>query len=544
MTTASGRGTSATLLWRAGFVLLAILGVALVLGSQDNGNLAAREETKTDLPADLARVPTDAVAVASIRVADIWNSDAVKEYRKQMKDADVLKMLTDFLGVAPADIERLTMVVTDARSEPLIFIATTKAYDRDQVLKSAFKNAKEEKVKDQVVFVGGKAKAIHFVNDRVYVSGTKREVIGLLQAPAPKQDGPMATALKAATGKHYLVAGLNPSAIPDEATHEVPEDFKALLKAQSAVLTVDVGKTVKAEMSATFPNAEDAKNGQEALKTGVTAIRGFLEESSKALTKESKENAKLVELLTNVETGLKDTTLERIEATLRAAVSVKVEPALLSAGLVQAVAKVREAAARLQSANNLKQLTLAIITYADTYMQMPPAATYDKNGKPLLSWRVLILPFIEQEELYKEFHLDEPWDSDHNKKLLAKMPQVYAPVGGMKTKEKFATFYQGFYGKGAAWEGTKGLRFPADFVDGTSNTILLVEAAKPVPWSKPEDIPFDAGKLWPKVGGQFKNGFNAALADGSVRFLTRKLTEATFRAAITRNGGEVLGDDW
>jgi hypothetical protein len=548
MATASVRGQSASLLWRAGFVLLALLGVGLVISSRDTGARAAREESKadkSDLPPDLARVPVEGVALTCIRVGDIWNSDALKELRQKKEAAEVVQMLTAQLGVAPADIERLTVGVTDIRVDPLLFIATTKAYDRAKVLKAAFKDAKEEKVKDQVVFTGGKGKAIHFVNDRFYVMGTEREVIAWLQAPAPKKDGPLIGALRAAAGMHQLVAGVNPSAIPDEATREVPEDFKALLLATSAVLTVDVGKTVDAAMTVTFPDAEGAKNGQEAIKTGVTALRGFLEESSKALTKEGKENAKLVEFLTQIEAALKSAKLETKDTTLRAAVNLKIEPALLSVALAQAVAKVREAAARMESANNLKQLTLAIINYADTYNgQMPPAATFDKNGKPLLSWRVLILPFIEHEQLYKEFHLDEPWDSEHNKKLLEKMPKTYAPVGGVKTKEKYATFYQGFYGKDAAWEGTKGLRFPADFPDGTSNTILLVEAAKPVPWSKPEDIPFDKGKLWPKVGGQFKSGFNAALCDGSVRFLTRKLSEETFRAAITRNGAEVLGDDW
>src|SRR5207302_1956982 len=97
--------------------------------------------------------------------------------------------------------------------------------------------------------------------------------------------------------------------------------------------------------------------------------------------------------------------------------------------LLPAVQKVRMAAGRTRSANNLKQMALATINYADAFGRAPAAAICDKNGKPLLSWRVAILPFIEQDNLYKQFHLDEPWDSDHNKKLLARMPNVYALPG-------------------------------------------------------------------------------------------------------------------
>ena len=109
--------------------------------------------------------------------------------------------------------------------------------------------------------------------------------------------------------------------------------------------------------------------------------------------------------------------------------------------------------------------------------------------QPLLSWRVLILPYIEQDNLFKEFHLDEPWDSEHNKKLLAKMPKTYETVDS-DAKKGFLTRYLGFSGKDAMFDGAKGIQF-ADITDGLSNTIMVVEAAKGVPWSKPEDISFD-----------------------------------------------------
>jgi hypothetical protein len=200
------------------------------------------------------------------------------------------------------------------------------------------------------------------------------------------------------------------------------------------------------------------------------------------------------------------------------------------------------------SENNLKQIALALHSFHDAHKALPPPAILSKDGKPLLSWRVAILPYIEQAPLYMQFKLDEPWDSPHNKKLLESMPNVYAPVG-VKPKEPHATFYQVFTGPGTGMEsqrvpgalfGARGPSLPR-FLDGTANTLLVVEAGEAVPWTKPDDLPYDAKKPPPKLGGMFKDGFHAAFGDGSVRFF-RQVDEATLRALITRNGGEVIDD--
>jgi hypothetical protein len=183
--------------------------------------------------------------------------------------------------------------------------------------------------------------------------------------------------------------------------------------------------------------------------------------------------------------------------------------------------------------------------YHDEHGHFPQAAIRDKDGKALLSWRVALLPHLGFEDLYKEFHLDEPWDSAHNKKLLEKMPKVFA-IDGVKTKEPYATHYQVLTGKGTVFEEGTDVAI-TDITDGTSNTLLLVEAAEAVPWTKPADLPYDPGKPLPKLGGLYKDeGINVATADGWV-FCIKLLAagdEDILRAAITRNGGEVsnVGD--
>jgi RNA polymerase sigma factor (sigma-70 family) len=191
---------------------------------------------------------------------------------------------------------------------------------------------------------------------------------------------------------------------------------------------------------------------------------------------------------------------------------------------------------RQASVTNLKSLALAMLNYHDDHGHFPPAAVFSKEA--LLSWRVLILPYLEKKDLYKDFRLDEPWDSAHNKKLLARMPKVFAtPNGAGKATQE--TFYQVFTGKGAIFEGQKGVPV-TDIRDGTSNTILIIEGGAAVPWTKPADLPFDAKKPLPRVGGMFPEGFHFARADGLVTYCRQRFREAALRDMITRSGGERL----
>jgi hypothetical protein len=195
---------------------------------------------------------------------------------------------------------------------------------------------------------------------------------------------------------------------------------------------------------------------------------------------------------------------------------------------------------RKEVPNQLKMIALALHNYHDSFGRFPAAAITDKNGKPLLSWRVAILPFLEQDALYKQFKLDEPWDSKHNLALLKKMPKVYAPVS-RKAKSAHATFFRPFVGNGALFEPNQGIKL-AQITDGTSNTIMVVEAGEAVPWTKPDELPYDPNKALPKLGAEFDDGFYAVFADGSVHFIKKKIDAAVLHALITRNGGEIIPD--
>jgi hypothetical protein len=210
---------------------------------------------------------------------------------------------------------------------------------------------------------------------------------------------------------------------------------------------------------------------------------------------------------------------------------------------MSAVEKVAEDAER--SGDFHVQLALALRNYHDVKGRFPPAALCDADGRPLLSWRVLILPFIEHNTLFEQFHFDEPWDSEHNMKLLSKMPASFAAPGRKAAKmPSFHTVCHVFVGKGAAFEGTQGLRIPDDFPDDNSTTILLIAAGKPVPWTKPENLPYDPKQPLPDLQGVFHDGFWVCTVAHNRRWVKKETSEATLRALITRNGGDRPGDDW
>jgi hypothetical protein len=211
---------------------------------------------------------------------------------------------------------------------------------------------------------------------------------------------------------------------------------------------------------------------------------------------------------------------------------------------------IAEAARRQTSNNNLRQLSLALATYEGLNGEFPPAVIYSKDGRnrPLYSWRVAILPYVEVGNLYGALHKDEPWDSPHNAMLLDQMPKVFRFDVAKNTKgnsSQHETYYQAIVGPGAAFDPA----FPAGlkrvhFTDGMSSTIMLVEAKKAVPWSAPQDVTFDPKGPLPELGGLFDDGFHVALADGETKFIKRTISPATVKAAITRAGGEILDAEW
>jgi prepilin-type processing-associated H-X9-DG protein len=231
----------------------------------------------------------------------------------------------------------------------------------------------------------------------------------------------------------------------------------------------------------------------------------------------------------------------------RVAIKVETEASAATAGvavslLLPAVQAAREAARRNVSTNNMKQIALAMHNYHDVYKGFPSRALVDQEGKPLLSWRVAILPYIEEQALYKQFRLDEPWDSDHNKQLIEKMPPLYRSPNSAGALGK--SNYVVPTGKGTIFEKNEKRRI-ASITDGTSNTIMGLEvddACAPI-WTKPDDWQSDPND--PTAGLLIRAGgvFNVMFADGSVRAISTTIDPEMLQGLFTVAGGETISLD-
>ncbi len=469
-------------------------------------------------------VPGDAMIVVHVNAELVWKSDAFKAFREKAPPlvAEGMATFEKTFGLPLTDLQSLTVIVPGLQAKPVLIGRTSKPYDSAKV-KAALR---------------ADEKGFHTLGDRAFILGDAAAAKPFLAKPDDQSY--LTPALRDAAGKHHLVAGFRvPPEVAGLLASQLPPEVKELqplTELKSGMVTVDLGKSTDYQAVLVFPDADKAKSGVRAVRSAMTMARTQLTQFRAEFGKRP-EFAPFRDYFVKIEEALVKAKIEQSGANVQIVMSLEVDLLETTAVLVPAIQKVREAANRMTSASKLSNIGVALHVYHNDNNSFPPAVIADKDGKPVLSWRVAILPYLEQQDLYNKFKQDEPWDSPHNKALLKQMPDIYAPPTPM-SEEPFGTYYQAFVGKTAAFDPTRKVTL-AMVKDGTSNTIFVVEAAKPVPWTKPEDIPYDDEKPLPKLGGTLnKDGFSALMGDRAVIFFKNTLDEKILRALITRNGGE------
>ncbi len=526
--------------------LLGLLVAALATTPFAPTRLVTAQPPATPLPIELRYVPHDAAVFLYADAAKIWSHDATKSFRAADKNT---------FGLLEESAAKLSgMTIADLKTVVLFFPKLKEPQDTGKVgfVLTFTKAFDKKKLETGLAGLFGK-------NAKLKVSApdekTVLALLGLEDAYAkqqlPADDGPLSPAIKsAASGKHTLVAGATFTNLPDELRKDdLPgqvRGFQPIFLADTLIATLDLGKSLDLDVRVKTRRAAQAVDAEKALGALAKLLGDELTNELPGLDKESTNDAALkdvVKVLKAVVTTAKGAKFEVEGTEARMTATLPLTGLPLASAYTAVVKKAQQAAAVQQSANNMKQIALAMHNYHDTNNAMPPAAVCDKKGKPQLSWRVLILPYIEQEALYKQFKLDEPWDSDNNKKLIDKMPQVYAMPGKYKPGDT-DTYYRVFVGNGAAFDWLTGTKI-VGIADGSSNTIMCVTAATAVPWTKPDELEFDPEKDMGKLIGMVVNGkAQISLCDGSVRTLSKLPSKETITALITKNGGEVIGNDF
>jgi hypothetical protein len=502
--------------------------------------------------ADLALVRHDAVGFASVRVADLWNSDTGKTLRQQLPLMGYSEdKIQEKYGLTPADVERATFVMpTEDGRKAWAVVSFTKAVEARKVVTALFPGAQEVKAGDKTYFTSPRDhNAVYFLRPTVAVVGSPETVKQFVDGkPSPARSGPMDEGLQLAeAGGHHVVAAFNlpPSLVQKLKAAPVgnlggqANLVQPFLEIRSGLITAKLGGELELDIRVRFPDEVKAKKARETAESLLALARMALPQMKQQFAGGMPPQvAGVFDDMANLVQTLKVT---QEGDQLRVPIRSKAATGAIAAGLlVPAVQKVREAANRTAAINNLRQLAIGMHFYDDSYKRLPPA----RLGAGL-SWRVAILPFIEQESLYKRFHLNEPWDSPHNLQLLPLMPKVFAPPEGVRTPKPHSTFLKVFTGPGTPFDGQKPARIPASFPGGTSNAFLIVEAADPVEWTRPDDIAYDPNGPLPRLGGMAPGSFLAVLGDASVvRFERFRLSDETLRAAIAPGSGKRVGPDW
>jgi hypothetical protein len=182
---------------------------------------------------------------------------------------------------------------------------------------------------------------------------------------------------------------------------------------------------------------------------------------------------------------------------------------------------------------HLRTLAQALGKYHQKHGSYPPPAIYDREGRPVLSWRVALLPFLGEEPLYKSFKLDEPWDSLHNKRLLKRMPKALQDPTYSFGSPRGKTAIQVFAGENTVFEGKKGIRQS----EVARPVILLAHLANDVEvyWTKPADVSYASDKPLPDFYGKYGTRIPVLLTDGTYRAIEKSMDEKSVRALIERS---------
>ncbi len=507
---------------------------------------------------DLSYVTPDAVVAAVAHPQRVLSAPEMEMLPIEVLSAAGKKEL----GIDPLDIEQVMVIVEPPTAGPPGFGAVvrfSKPYQLEGILEPLAADTVEAELEGKTYRQGQgpMAPSLYMPDDRTLLVAQDfllRKMLANRKAPA---EGPLAKLMTATdvSGDLVVVAVVDP--VRDLITAQLaqaplPPPLEGLKKLPDLLTAakIEVNATRGIGVALVLLAPDEAKAEElEALINQLLdlAQQMFLAQVAKEVSGDDpveeammqymqRINQKMFDALRPVRTGK----MVRLSQGGQQYSQVAVV-GILIALLLPAVQAAREAARRTQSMNNLKEIGLGMFNYHDAHRQFPARASFDASGKPLLSWRVHILPFIEQQALYEQFHLDEPWDSEHNKQLIPMMPPVYHNPSSKPEPGKAS--YLVPVGGGTIFEAEKGVPL-AGIKDGSANTILALEVnpEEAVIWTKPDDWQYDPSQPLSGLGRAHPGGFLALFADGHVSFLSQAIDPEVFGRLLMMADGQPVGN--
>tara|TARA_R110002111_G_scaffold153375_1_gene220209 strand:- start:177154 stop:179835 length:2682 start_codon:yes stop_codon:yes gene_type:complete len=521
---------------------------ALSAANKSNDTKTEPEKFRIDF------VPENALAVIALRPAQILTQDSMKPIRNLLKQDEIKNSKdAEIFGLKLKEIETAVVIILapEAPVSSLEFSAlvlhTNKVIDREAAVEIKGGTIQVTQYKGQTYLknTSGPHPEIRLFLDDHTLLYTSREQDMHTMIDAMQKGGTRRWAKQWQSVMNDSVAGM----IDMRVARAMVGDEPARLAAGNAPVlgmispiwentdVVSFGLTINQNLSlnATLSQTQNGGSVKATLDAVLTLARNMLSQMKQNQTGANvQERLALMSLVGVAEQAMDSTrvTQKGEDVTLAAALPDDSD-AQMVALLAPAIMQAREATRRAESMNNLKQIILALHNYYDVHKHFPPAVVIGPDGKTPHSWRVAILPYLDQQALYDQYHLDEPWNSQHNLKIAKTLvPAFHNPNDDKPANASYFVVV----GKNTAFGAKAGITFQ-EVTDGLSNTIAVVEAKRDIPWTKPEDIPYD-GKTLPKLGGFFPSGYNVGFCDGAVRFISENLDQKTLIILLIINDGK------
>ncbi len=530
--------------------------------------------------------------LVSVQPEAMWNSDSMQVIRQTFPEIEgVLEEFRRETELSLEDMERISIFLPgdwkfqENQIPVLALISTKKPLDKETILALPLDEKGTQEVAKKTIH---KRKTpagdlgICFLTDEELLLGSPEQVSQFLQErPKPTTSGRLSEPLERARS-HQFLAYVS-SDLVQQILAQKPkfpdgegEEFNILEGLDTATFTWDLTNQFKSESHVTFKDPQKAKEAaalfdffmrfplqdvnlltmkleqaqekrQKFLIPKMVAVLAepapftgplvpviqrkatrFPPYLTSILKKQAQQQKEATEYLALAEDLISQVKIQTVKKEVRVTTEIdqKTIEKIMEGTRKQAESNLAYTTAK----NNMMRIGLAFHNYHDQYNTLPPPEL--NRG---LSWRVAILPAMGRIDLYNQFNLGEPWDSDHNKALLSQMPKAFE-LPGVQAKPGH-TYFRVFVGPKTAFPPNEKLNL-SQFNDGTANTILFVEAYESVPWTKPDELQFSPDEPLPWLGGHFAEGILAVTCDGAVQTLPYFLPDETFRSFITPDGGE------
>lgn len=518
-------------------------------------DLVAQEKAVETLPPfRLDLIPEEAMGVIAVRPAQLLNEPVAKPIQELVIKEEQQNPKFGLLGLKPTHLKTVTLIYfrsypVGIRMTPLVtaqMIQSTEKLDRGQIRNQFSKSVLVEAAYKDLKILTTTATdgdALVFLDEHTLIVSNRvsamMKILDQLQTRHSdvwsKRLKPFESASVAGAVNLNLLRQSMGRELIEQLTQNIP--IRPLLSAlwnrpETAVLGITVQKKLTLELS--FQQAHYSEDVKQSLEGLLGLGQALLQQRKAELIKTGRpllpDQGSLFELAEQVMGSLM-TSEQKKQVTLSLSLDQEACDRLVG-GILPVILSSRDRARRASSMNNMKQIMLALHNYHSLHGHFPPAVVMGPDGKTPHSWRVELLPFLDQKALYQRYRMNEPWDSEHNLKIA----KTVVPVFNHPKSEKPAnSSYFVVVGEGTAFGNKKGVSFK-DITDGTSNTIALVEAKRDIPWTKPEDITYD-GKQLPEFGGFHEGGFSVGKCDGSVRFISNPIDGEALKRQLLINDG-------